>query len=69
MVAPFPAQFAVGQKVQFTYHNKTRVGKVETVDNRFLRLELEPNTDPDKAVKFKSFSYDKIVSNSVVYVG
>jgi hypothetical protein len=50
--------FVVGQPAEFVYHNKPRKGVVETVEKNFVRLEVEG--DPDKAIKFKSFNYNKI---------
>lgn len=51
--------FVVGEPAEFVYHDKPRFGTVETVDPRFVRLDVR-GFDPDKAATFKSFSYGKI---------
>lgn len=44
----------------FKYHDKTRSGRVEKVADGWVCIELTPGTDPDPAVKFKSFNYHKM---------
>lgn len=52
--------------LQFTYHGKQRKGTVDTVYPNSVCVKLEPGTDPDKAVKFKTFKFAKIQPHSLL---
>lgn len=61
MVVVSSAMFKVGELATFIYHDKLRVGEVETVSPTFVRLKLdEKDVDKKDLAKYKSFNYSKI---------